>query len=262
LNVNPDTAHPAMLDVNVRRALALATDRFSIVEDLLDAEVNPVNVTFWDNTPGFETSTLEPLPYDPDEAARLLDEAGWVDTNGDGTRDKEGQELVLRYITNERELRMNMQAVVQQQWSALGIGTELVNHSSDIYWNGYNDGGPQARGEYDVAQYSSSPNGPPDPEASQSWKCDQISGPDNPDGANWQGYCNPELDALLDEQAVTTDPASRKALYEQIQQIMYDDMIYIGIWKDPDLTSINKRLQNVRLAAMPFWNAHEWTVAP
>jgi peptide/nickel transport system substrate-binding protein len=251
-----------MLDVNVRRALALATDRFSIVEDLLDPEVNQVNVTFWDNTPGYETTTLEPLPYDPDEAGRLLDEAGWIDTNGDGTRDKDGQELVLRYITNQRELRMNMQAVVQQQLQSIGVGTELVNHSSDIFWNGYNDGGPQAQGEYDIAQYSSAPSGPPDPEASPNWMCDQIASADNPDGANWQGYCNPELEALLNEQAITTDPVARRALYEQIQQIMFDDMIYIGIWKDPDITSVNKRLQNVRLAAMPFWNAHEWTVAP
>ncbi|MCC6188701.1 MAG: peptide ABC transporter substrate-binding protein [Anaerolineales bacterium] len=263
LNVNAETAHPAMLDVNVRRALALATDRFSIVEDLLDPEINPVNVTFWDNTPGYETRTLEPLPYDPDEAARLLDEAGWVDTNGNGTRDKDDVELVLRYITNQRELRMNMQAVVQQQLAAVGIGTELVNYSSDVFWNGYNDEGPQAKGEYDIAQYSSAPLGPPDPEASANWECDQIASADNPDGANWQGYCNADLETLLDEQAVTADPQARRALYEQIQQIMFDEMIYVGIWKDPDLWSIHESIQNVRLSGpTPFWNAHEWTVTP
>jgi peptide/nickel transport system substrate-binding protein len=260
-NVNPDTAHPAMLDLNVRKAIAMATDRFTIVNDLLDPEVNPVNVTFWDNTPGYETRTLQPYPYDPDEAARLLDAAGWVDSNGDGTRDKDGVELVLRYITNQRELRVDMQAVVQQQWQAVGIGAELVNHSSDIYWNGYNDGGPQARGEYDIAQYSSAPSGPPDPEASSNWKCDQIASADNPDGANWQGYCNPALDALFDQQAVTADPAARRAIYEQIQQIMYDDVIYLGIWKDPDIWSIHESIQNVRLSGpTPFSNAHEWTV--
>jgi peptide/nickel transport system substrate-binding protein len=170
---------------------------------------------------------------------------------------------VLRYITNQRELRVNMQAVVQQQLQSIGVGTELVNHSSDIFWNGYNDGGPQARGEYDIAQYSSAPSGPPDPEASPNWMCEQIASADNPDGANWQGYCNPELEALLMEQSVTADPVARKALYEQIQQIMFDDMIYVGIWTDPDLWSINQRLQNVRLSGpTPFWNAHEWTAAP
>ena len=261
LNVNPETAHPAMLDVNVRRAIALATDRFTIVNDLLDPEVNPVNVTFWDATEPYNNPALEPYPYDPEEAQRLLDEAGWVDSNGDGTRDKDGVELVLRYITNDRELRKNYQAVVQQQWSLVGIGAELQNHSSDVYWNSYNDNGPQAQGLYDIAQYSSNPAFP-DPEASSNWLCSEISSADNPDGANWQGVCDEGFEALLVEQASTLDTQARIDLYHQISQWMYDNVIYIGIWKDPDLWSINNRLQNVNLSgAAPFWNAHEWTAA-
>jgi peptide/nickel transport system substrate-binding protein len=262
LNVNPETAHPAMLDVNVRKALALATDRFTLVNDLLDPTINPVNVTFWDATAPFGDDSLEPYPYDPEEAASLLDAAGWVDSNGDGTRDKDGTELILRYATNERELRKSYQAVVQQQWASIGIGVELANYSSDIYWNSYNDGGPQAKGEYDIAQYSSV-GAFPDPDVAGTWLCDQISSADNPDGENWQGYCNPEMDRLMKEQAITLDQDKRIELYHQIQKILYDEVIYIGIWLDPDLYSINKRLQNVTLSgAKPFWNAAEWTVTP
>jgi len=44
---------------------------------------------------------------------------------------------------------------------------------------------------------------------------------------------------------------------------MYDEVIYIGIWKDPDLWSVNKRLQGAKLSgATPFWNGHEWAVSP
>jgi peptide/nickel transport system substrate-binding protein len=250
-----------MLDVNVRRAIALATDRFTIVNDLLDPEVNPVNVTFWDATEPYNNPALEPYPYDPEEAQRLLDEAGWVDSNGDGTRDKDGVELVLRYITNDRELRKNYQAVVQQQWSLVGIGADLQNHSSDVFWNSYNDNGPQAQGLYDIAQYSSTPAFP-DPDASSNWLCSEISSADNPDGANWQGVCDEGFEALLVEQASTLDTQARIDLYHQISQWMYDNVIYVGIWKDPDLWSINSRLQNVKLSgAAPFWNAHEWTAA-
>ena len=259
-NVNPDTAHPAMLDVNVRKAVALATDRFSIVKDLLVEDINPVVASFWDNNPPYN-STLEPYPYDPDEAKRLLDEAGWVDSNNDGTRDKDGVELVLRYITNDRELRKNVQAVVQQQWSLVGIGAELVNYSSDVFWNGYNDNGPQAQGLFDIAEYSNTGSFP-DPEASSNWLCDQISSADNPDGQNWQGVCIDDLDKLLQEQATTLDTEKRIDLYHQIEQIMYDQVLWVGMWKDPDLWSLNSRLQNVKLSgATPFWNAHEWTVS-
>lgn len=267
LNVNPETAHPAMLDVNVRKAIALATDRFTIVKDLLVESINPVNVNFWDANPPFGNESLEPYPYDPEQAKQLLDAAGWTDSDGDGVRDKniDGQkvDLKLRYITNERELRKNVQAVVQQQWQLVGIAADLQNYSSDVYWNGYNDGGPQAQGLYDIAEYSSTPNSFPDPDSSDNWLCSTIASADNPDGLNWQGYCNPQMDELLRRQAVTLDAAERIQIYQDIQQLMYDEVIYIGLWNDPDLWSINNRLKNVRLSgASQFWNAHEWEVTP
>jgi peptide/nickel transport system substrate-binding protein len=248
--------------VNVRKAIALATDRFSIVKDLLVDTVNPVNTNFWDNNPPYGNTDLQPYPYDPEQAKQLLDAAGWKDTNGDGIRDKDGVELKLRYITNDRELRKNVQAVVEQQWSQVGIGAELVNYSSDVFWNGFNNDGPQAQGLYDIAEYSSVSNGFPDPEASNNWLCDQISTADNPDGANWQGYCDPEMDKLLKEQATTLDPDKRIDLYKQIQQKMYDEVLYIGMWKDPDLWSINSRVKNVELSGVyPFWNVQDWEVS-
>ncbi|HMB24077.1 MAG: peptide ABC transporter substrate-binding protein [Chloroflexota bacterium] len=265
LNVNPATANPAMLDVNVRKAIALATDRFTIVKDLLVESINPVNVTYWDNTPPYQTDTLKPYPYDPEEAKKLLDEAGWIDSDGDGIRDKEidGQkvDLKLRYITNQRDLRKSVQAVVEQQWKKVGIGTELVNYSSDVFWNGFNDDGPQAQGLYEISEYSSVQTAFPDPDASSGWTCDQIASAENPDGGNYQGYCNPEIDELMKKQATTLDPAARKELYNQIEQIIYDEYVYIGMWKDPDLWSINNRVKNVKLSGVfPFWNVQEWEV--
>ncbi len=265
LNVNPATARPFMLEKDVRKAIALATDRFTIVNDLLDPTINPVNVTYWDGTPPYQTDTLEPYPYDPEAAKALLDAAGWVDSDGDGIRDKviDGKkvDLVVRYVTNQRELRKNVQAVVEQQWKLVGIGAELVNYSSDVFWNGYNDGGPQALGLYDIAEFSSVQDSYPDPDASSGWTCDQIVSAENPDGGNNQGYCNPEIDRLMAEQATTLDPVKRKELYNQIEQIIYDDYVYIGMWKDPDLWSVSSRLKNVKFSGVyPFWNAYEWEI--
>ncbi len=259
LNVSPETAHPAMTDANVRRAVALATNREQITQDLLLGRTQPA-ATFWDTTPPYGNPDLQPYPYDLAEANRLLDEAGWVDSNGDGTRDKDGVELVLRYITNDRQLRKDVQAVVQQMWAEAGIGSELVNHSSDIYWNSYADGGPQALGEYDIAEYSSVGSFP-DPEASSNWLCDQIPSSDNPEGANWQGYCNEEMDSLLTQQATTVDPQARIDLYYQIAQLMYDDVIWVGMWQDPDLWSISTRLSDVLFSgSTPFWNVSDWDI--
>jgi peptide/nickel transport system substrate-binding protein len=259
LNFDAETGHPALQDVRVRRAIALATDRWKITNDLLLGLTEPP-ATFWDGTPPFNNPNLQPYPYNPEQAKALLDEAGWVDTNGNGTRDKDGVELVLRYATNDRQIRKDVQAVVQQMWAEVGIGSELVNYSSDIYWNSYADGGPQATGQYDIAEYSSVGEFP-DPEASYNWLCSEIPSPENPEGGNWQYYCNEALDALLRQQATAVDTAARTALYHQIGQVMYDDVVWIGMWKDPDLWSVSKRLKDVRIGgAAPFWNVTDWDV--
>ena len=70
------------------------------------------------------------------------------------------------------------------------------------------------------------------------------------------------MDKLLTEQASTLDPNKRIDLYKQIQQKMYDEVLYIGMWKDPDLWSINSRVKNVELSGVyPFWNVQDWEVA-
>jgi hypothetical protein len=178
------------------------------------------------------------------------------------TRDKDGTELVLRYVTTTRELRKNVQAVVEQQWAAVGIGVELRNFTGDIFFGGYAAGGPMSIGDYDIGEYSNAP-GFPDPELSNYFLCSEITSADNPDGGNNQGYCNADLDALLTEQSSTVDLNKRIDLYHQIQKILYDDVVLVMMWSDPDLWSSNNRLRGVKFSgATPFWNSNEWFVAP
>jgi peptide/nickel transport system substrate-binding protein len=258
-NVHPERGHPALQDVNVRRALALAFNREQISEDLLLGLTFPP-ASFWEGSP-YARPDAEPIPYDPEEAAQLLDEAGWVDSNGDGTRDKDGTELVLRYVTTTREIRVETQVVVQQAFQELGIGLELINHSSDIFFNSYGTGGPIATGNFDIAQWSTTPEGFPDPEDS-SIMCSQIPSQENPEGTNWTGYCNQELDALMEEQARTTDPEARVELFHQIDEILFNDVVMVGVWHDPDLWALSSRVVDARISgADPFWNAANWDLS-
>jgi peptide/nickel transport system substrate-binding protein len=258
LNFDPETAHPAMLDVNVRKALALAFNRWQITDDLLLGYTYPA-VTYWEQTP-YAAPDLEAYPYDPDMAAQLLDEAGWVDSNDDGIRDKDGTELSLRYATNTRQIRMDVQVVVQQAMRELGIDIVLENYPSDIFFNGYADGGPVAVGDFDIAEWSSSPDGFPDPDTVR-FTCADIPTPDNPVGGNWQGYCNPALDELFAEQARTVDYNARVAIFHEICHVLYDDVVWIGVWYDADTWILNTRLQNAQInGATPFWNIAEWDV--
>lgn len=256
--LHPEKGHPALKDVRVRQAIALAFDRFSICKDLLLGLTKPP-ATYWANTP-WQDPTLEPWPYDPERAKQLLDEAGWKDTNGDGVRDKDGVELVLTLGTTTREIRRDVQAVAQQQLAQVGIKLELANADSDIFFGSYGEGGPCATGQYDIFEYSTVTNYP-DPDTAD-WLCSEIPSDENPSGVNWQAVCDEELDGLFKLQATQVDPAERQKTFHKITRLIYEKVYWLGVWEDPDIWAVGPRLKNVRLSgATPFFNIVEWDLS-
>jgi len=253
-----DKGHPALKDVRVRQAIALATDRASLCQQLLLGLTEPA-ATDWDNTPWVDPS-IQPWPYDPERAKQLLDQAGWVDTNNNGTRDKGGVELVLRYGTTTREIRKDTQAVLQQQLAAVGIGVQLLNAESSTFFGSYGEGGPCATGQYDMFEYSTSPQYP-DP-ATADWYCSEIPTDEYPEGTNWGAVCDPELDALLTKQATQVDFAERQQTFWQITKIVFERVYWLGMWQDPDIWAVGSKLQNVRISGTtPFFNIIEWDLS-
>lgn len=255
MRIGGENAHPALQDVRVRQAIAMGFDRASLVEDLLLGLTKPA-ATYWDNTP-YADPTIQPWPYDPERAAQLLDEAGWVDTNGDGTRDKDGVELVLKYGTTTREVRQETQAIAQQQLAQIGVGLELLNYDPDLF---FATDGPAATGQLDIMEWSDTTEFP-DPSISY-WLISEIPTPDYPVGQNWQRIEDEELDALFRLQQTQVDPAERVATFYQISRIVYERVYWLGIWQDPDLFGISEELTGVKLSGVtPFFNILEWDLA-
>lgn len=256
MNVSEELAHPAMTDVRVREAIALGIDRESINRDLLLGRTIPAT-TYWDDTP-YATPNRDIAPFDQARAAELLDEAGWVDSNGDGIRDKDGVELSLRYVATTRQLRQDVQAVAQQQLAEIGIDIQIINYESNVFFNGYADGGPAATGDYDLAEWSSSPDTYPDPSTFR-FTCAEIPTPDSPSGGNWNYFCDPEVDRLTNEQAITADLESRIAIFHELSERIYDSYIWVGLWRDPDFWAVGGDLVNVNLSGVtPFWDVVNW----
>jgi peptide/nickel transport system substrate-binding protein len=205
----------------------------------------------------FVDPTIEPYPYDPAKANELLDAAGWKDSNGDGTRDKDGVELVLKYGTTTREIRKEIQAVFQQQLLEVGIGTELIN--AENFFDGYAEGGPAATGELDLMEYSTVAEYP-DPHTSE-WMCSNIPTDETPDGGNWMAVCDTDLEALFDKESSQVDAAAREATFHEISRLIFDQAYWIGIYWDPDIWAINSRMVNVKVSgATPFYNIMEWDI--
>ncbi len=254
-----EKGHPALKDLRVRKAIALATDRASLCKDLLLGQTVPA-ATDWDNTP-YNHPDIQPWPFDPEQAKALLDEAGWVDSNGDGVRDKDGVELVLKYGTTTREIRKDTQAVLQQQLAAVGIKVELLNYESDLFFGGYAEGGPCATGELDMFEYSTVFNFP-DPDVAD-WLCDNIPSDENPEGTNWQAVCDETLDGLFQKQRTQVDPAEREKTFHEITKYIFENVYWLGLWQDPDTWAVGKRLQNVKISgATPLYSIMEWDLTP
>jgi peptide/nickel transport system substrate-binding protein len=257
INVDPKTGHPALQDVNVRKALALAFNRDKVVKDLLFGKTT-VAASYWEQTP-YARPDAKPYPYDPDQAAKLLDEAGWK-VGADGIREKDGKKLELRYLATPRQIRKDVQAVVQQDFAKLGISVKLDNPSSDIFFNSFGQNGPVATGQFDIAEWSQNPDFP-DPNTAV-FLCSEIPSSEKPEGANWTHYCNKDVDTLLNEQIKTVDRTKRIDLFHQIDQKLNDDYVWIGVWFDGDLWATNKRVVNARYSgADPFWNAVNWDLS-
>ena len=114
----------ALLDPLVRQAIAHAIDRITLAEQLIGPGI-AVPTSWYPNT--LWPDDLPFLEYDVDRAVELLTEAGWTDTNGDGTVDKDGVELDgLRFVTTENTLRNNYQLVIQEYLAEVGIGRTAI----------------------------------------------------------------------------------------------------------------------------------------
>jgi peptide/nickel transport system substrate-binding protein len=257
INLHPEKGNPALKDVRVRQALAYAFNRQKLVQDLLLGRTK-VAATEWDNTP-FVDPSIAPYPYDPEKAKALLAEAGWTDTNGDGTVDKDGIELILKYGTTNREVRQDTQAVAQQDLMAVGIGTDLQSYDSDLFFSSYAEDGPSANFSLDIIEYSTVTNFP-DPDTSV-YRCAEIPSDENPAGVNGSGLCDETLEALFVKQESQVDFAERQQTFYEISKYVFDNAYWIGLWQDPDLFGFSDRMTGVKLSgATAFFNVAEWDV--
>lgn len=152
----------------------------------------------------------DPYPFDPDAAVKLLDDAGIVDTNGDGIRELNGQEVVLHYVTYPNRCLNDFAEAIQQQLTAIGIGVDLEIGDSARQWDSYQSG------DFDLNGSNWTTVGTGDPTEYMAAWCSTS-------GADYCGYKNAEYDALFEKLSTTFDNDARRDIIQQMQQILIDD---------------------------------------
>ncbi len=217
------SGHPALKDVQVRRALAHATNKEQIIE-VATLGTGSVGLSLVTPAHGdFFATDIPDYEFDLDEANRLLDEAGYEDTNDDGVREcLPEQECPTGDLTfrlnfpDDSDTAPREAEQLQDTWAQAGVAVQIQGFDADtltslccpgfdfdvIIWSWYTD--IDAGGLLGVAT------------------CAEI-----PTGFSETGYCNPEYDALMDAQAIELDRDTRIDQIHQMQQILMDDVVYI-----------------------------------
>lgn len=207
---------PIMQDDAVRQALALGLDKEGFIHALLNGRGVVAQGPFTDSMP-FGDGTVSGAAYDPDEAKRILEEAGWVDQDGDGIREKDGQRLTIRWLTYPGRIELPLLAqAAQGMLEDLGMEVQILNTESHTQIRT----DPSAWDVY-VSALVTAPTG--DPEYFFGATCLDDS------TQNFGQYHNDELNRLAAQLHATFDQDERSQLATQMQQVLLDDYGYFFV---------------------------------
>jgi peptide/nickel transport system substrate-binding protein len=260
LYLDGNNPHPFLTDPVVWQALSMAIDRNIISSQLYGAAGQPTcNVL---PAPAIYASTNNDacLVQDVAAANAMLDEAGIVDTDGDGIREKDGVPLVILFQTSTNAVRQSTQALIKQWWSEIGVETELRNVDAAVFF-GADPASPDTYGKFyaDIEMYTNNFSGT-DPESYMgNWVCDEISGPEN----NWLGnniprWCSPEYEELVAQMAQTAVLEERAALAIEMNDMLMQSGVMIPLVHRGDVSAHSNTLDGVR---MNSWDSELWNVA-
>jgi peptide/nickel transport system substrate-binding protein len=258
--------HPAFSDVRVRRAMRLAIDVDTIMNDVFLGYGQAVWTEFY--RPPYICDIPRPA-YDPTAAAALLEEAGWSDADGDGVREchgcssaEEGYPLSFELATYGEygpELELAQQ-LIGEMLGEVGMQAELRVIEGSVMWADAASGGTEQNGNFDLDLYD---DGYPGVDPTDHLWFYYYSAAAEPDaGFNVGRWINEDFDALLDE-AYTLDEARRQELFCQMAEILDDELPQILLFTAINADAHSVRLQGVQSSAndMVTWNVADWTLA-
>lgn len=181
-----------------------------------------------------------PYAYNQEEAMKVLDENGIVDTDGDGIRELDGENVVLEFDTYKNRCLSDFAEGIQSQLAAVGIGCNVNVLDSDTLWM------QMQEGDYDLTNSNWITVGTGDPEAFLlNWYGDggnNFFTPDNTDATNYCSYDNEEFNKLYEQFVSSLDEQERKDLVVEMEQILVNDCAVLvhGYYNSTMISNVSK----------------------
>jgi len=242
-------SQPPVDDIRVRHAVAYAIDKASILEHILEGAASPTKTSLL--APGvfgfYGWDTEEMYPYDKQKAIALLNDAGWVDEDGNGFVEKNGEELVLSFMPAKgRYLKdIEIAEAIQAQLGEVGIRVKLdifewatafsKSRSAELPYHLLSFGWVTTNADADYTLHSMF-----------------ISELTPPTGWNSFRYVNTEVDRLVKLGRVTVDQDERKEIYARAQSLIAADCPFVPIYTTKEIAVLSKDVQGLRMHPVEY----------
>lgn len=197
-----------LADRRVRQALNYAADVDAIIEEVVDGAAEPLNGYLTPHHFGYDPET-PPYPHDPAEARRLLAEAGYPD----------GLTLVFDIPSSMPDEAPALAEILGRQFAEVGITLETVVHEDRAAYSEM----VREKRINDAAAFDSSPR--------STYRVLREKIHSGLEGPWWEGYRNPEVDALIEEAERTFFDPDRQAIYRRIYRIIRDDAPWLFLYR-------------------------------
>jgi peptide/nickel transport system substrate-binding protein len=247
-NLDPAKTPKAAIfgEPQVRKALYMALDRKKIASKIYFNLAAPAD-SVYSNAQWVHVAPKTQYPFDPKKAAQMLDDAGWR-KGADGVRAKNGVRMEWELLTNAGNVaRQTLVSYMADQWKSLGI--EVTTRLLPL---------PQlvttlnTTRQFDMGLIGISES--LDPDTTQIYSSKSIG-----NGAlNSAAYRNPKIDDLLDQGVRVVDREKRRQIYQQIQDILAEDLAFSPIVYSKAAWGISKRVKNFNTAPWNIYGARPW----
>ena len=251
--------HPFLTDPAVYKAMSMAIDRPLLVE-VGYGQAGKVTCNWVPAPEAFASTSMTCDTQDIAGANKMLDDAGIVDTDGDGIREKDGVPLKILYQTSTNAVRQDFQALIKQWWSEIGIEAELRNVNASVFFGG-DPGSPDTFQKFyaDVEMYANTFNGTDPQSYLGNMLCDKAPRPET----QWQGenisrWCSEEYDALHAELAQTAGLEARAEIAKRLNDMVIEGGAMIPLVHRGRLSAHANTLGGVILNV---WDSELWNVA-
>jgi len=219
-----DLRKPPYNDRAFREALALAVDAAAIIEDALLGFGDMATPALQPASSAWANPDIKVLRSDPEQAMQRLDEAGFVDRDGDGWReDVHGNALHIALLCPNQPTPSRVGELIVEQWRAVGLAAELTPIAADALLPSL------MQAQFDVALYSATLDEP-----EMAYLCFHSSQglvkKGRVVGFNYGGYANAEYDGLASASLDERDPDVRRRMLYSMQEILAEDLPQIPLY--------------------------------